>query len=254
VIKVENLTVKYQDVAVLDHVNLEIKKNSWTSIVGPNGAGKTTLLRTLLGMTSYSGSVTFDGKEVYKDLTRNVAFVPQRPFIPIGMTVTEYLTLGRAKVDGWGKEKRRGRVLIQQTLETLQLVGLQDRFATQLSGGEIQRVLLARAIVQEPEVILLDEPTSALDLHYQIKTLDQIETLRKSGVTIVSTMHDITLSNMYSDWTVVMRHGKVLLEGISDEVVSSPQLREAFDNSIAVHTLESGKKVIIAARNETLDF
>lgn len=253
-IKVENLTVKYQDFTVLDNVNLEIKAESWTSIVGPNGAGKTTLLKTLLGMTSYSGSVTFDGKEVYRDLSRNVAFVPQRPFIPIGMTVIEYLTLGRSKVDGWGKEKRRGRVLIQQTLETLQLVGLQDRFATQLSGGEIQRVLLARAIVQEPKVILLDEPTSALDLHYQIKTLDQIETLKNNGVTIVSTMHDITLSNMYSDWTAVMRQGKVLLEGISDDVVSSPQLREAFDNSIAVHTLESGKKVIIAARNETSDF
>jgi iron complex transport system ATP-binding protein len=253
-IKVENLTVKYDDFTVLDSVNLEIKAESWTSIVGPNGAGKTTLLKTLLGMTSYSGSVTFDGKEVYRDLSRNVAFVPQRPFIPIGMTVIEYLTLGRAKVDGWGKEKRRGRVLIQETLETLQLVGLQDRFATQLSGGEMQRVLLARAIVQEPKVILLDEPTSALDLHYQIRTLDQIETLKKQGVTIISTMHDITLSNMYSDWIAVMRHGKVLLEGISDEVVSSPQLKEAFDNSISVHTLESGKKVIVAARNETADF
>jgi iron complex transport system ATP-binding protein len=250
-IKVENLTVKFQDTVVLDNVNLEIKTNSWTSIVGPNGAGKTTLLKTLLGMTSYSGSVSFDGKEVYKDLSRNVAFVPQRPIVPIGMTVIEYLTLGRAKVDGWGKELKRGRIFIEETLETMQLVGLQDRFATQLSGGELQRVLLARAIVQEPQVILLDEPTSALDLHYQIRTLDRIEILKNQGVTVITTMHDITLSNMYSEWIAVMQKGRVLLEGISDEVVSSPQLREAFDNSISVHTLESGKKVVVASRAES---
>ena len=250
-IRVENLTVKYQDVTVLNNVNLEIQENSWTSIVGPNGAGKTTLLKTMLGMTSYSGSVTFEGKEVYKDLSRNVAFVPQRPLIPIGMTVIEYLTLGRAKVDGWGRELRRGRLFIQETLEIMQLVGLQDRFATQLSGGEIQRVLLARAIVQEPKVILLDEPTSALDLHYQIRTLDQIELLKQQGVTVISTMHDITLSNMYSEKIAVMKDGRVLLDGNSDEVVSSAQLREAFDNSISVHTLESGKKVVVASREES---
>ena len=250
-IKVENLTVKFQDTVVLDNLNLEIKTSNWTSIVGPNGAGKTTLLKTLLGMTSYSGSVSFNGKEVYKDLSRNVAFVPQRPIVPIGMTVIEYLTLGRAKIDGWGKELKRGRIFIEETLETMQLVGLQDRFATQLSGGELQRVLLARAIVQEPQVILLDEPTSALDLQYQIRTMDQIEILKNQGVTVVTTMHDITLSNMYSEWIAVLKNGSVLLEGVSDEVISSPQLREAFDNSIAVHTLESGKKVVVAARAES---
>ncbi len=247
-IKIENLTVKYQDSLILNQIDLEIPAGSWTSIIGPNGAGKTTLLKTILGMNPYSGSVKFLNKEVYKDLSRNVAFVPQRPFIPLGMTVIEYLTLGRAKIDGWGKEKSRGRRLIADTLETLQLVGLQDRFASQLSGGETQRVLLARALVQEPELVLLDEPTSALDLHYQIRTLDQIEKLRDNKVTIISTMHDITLSSMYSDQIVVMNQGKVSLTGSAEKVMHSAELKAAFDNSISVHTLESGESIVIASR------
>jgi iron complex transport system ATP-binding protein len=247
-IKIENLQVKYQDSLILDQIDLEISGGSWTTIVGPNGAGKTTLLKTILGMNFYSGSVKYLGREVYRDLTRNVAYIPQRPLIPMGMTVTEYLTLGRAKVDGWGKEKLNGRRLISQTLDSLQLVGLQDRFASQLSGGEIQRVLLARAIVQEPELILLDEPTSALDLHYQIRTLDEIEKLRLKNVTVISAMHDITLSSMYSDKIVVMSKGKVMLAGESKEVIHSNELKLAFENSIRVHTLDSGENVIVASR------
>jgi iron complex transport system ATP-binding protein len=251
--QIKNLSVRYGDFYALDHIDLDIPRGSWTCLVGPNGAGKTTFLKTLLGNKAYDGSITINGLEVFKNL-RNVAFVPQRPEIPSGMDVAEYVMLGRARLDGWGRESGTSRRLVQEILEQMQLSGMRHQLVTQLSGGEMQRVLIARALVQEPELMILDEPTSALDLHHQISTLDHIEGMQKSGVTVVSTMHDITLSNMYSDWTVVMRHGKVLLEGISDEVVSSPQLREAFDNSIAVHTLESGKKVIIAARNETLDF
>lgn len=247
-IEIENLSVKYGEAEILKTINLRINPRTWTSIVGPNGAGKTTLLKTILGMNPYSGSLRFNGKEVYKDLSRNVAFVPQRPAIPIGMTVLEYLTLGRAKVDGWGREKSHGRKLIADTLEILQLVGLQDRFASQLSGGEMQRALLARALVQEPELILLDEPTSALDMHYQIRTLDEIENLRSSGVTIISTMHDITLSSMYSENIVIMHQGEILLSGDAKSVVHSPELKAAFDNSIKVHTLDSGENVVIAAR------
>ena len=105
-IKVENLSVSYSDKYVLNSITLEIPDGSWTCIVGPNGAGKTTFLMALLGMNPYSGSIKFNGKEVFKDMHRNVAFVPQRPQIPLGMTVREYVGLGRSKIDGWGRERK----------------------------------------------------------------------------------------------------------------------------------------------------
>lgn len=249
-IKVENLSVNFGEKNVLDSISLEIPTGTWTSIVGPNGAGKTTFLISLLGMSSYSGSIKFDEIEAFGDLERNVAFVPQRPNVPIGMTVREYVALGRAKVDGWGRDKRLGRAKVFRTLDDMQLIGLQDRLVTQLSGGELQRVLIARAIVQEPKIMLLDEPTSALDLHHQIATLNQVELLKKNGVTIVSTMHDITLGAMYAERIIVMREGRVLLDGNASSVIHSEELKSAFDHGISVHTLTDGHTVIVANRDK----
>jgi iron complex transport system ATP-binding protein len=247
-IKVENLSVSFGEKQVLNSISLEIPTGTWTSIVGPNGAGKTTFLISLLGINSYSGSIKFDQIEAFRDLKRNIAFVPQRPQVPIGMTIREYVSLGRSKIDGWGRDKRNGR--INETLERMQLVGMQDRLVTEISGGELQRVLIARAIVQEPKIMLLDEPTSALDLHHQISTLNQVEELKKSGVTIVSTMHDITLGAMYAERIIVMREGQVLLDGNAPSVIHSEELKSAFDHGISVHTLTDGHTVIVANREK----
>jgi iron complex transport system ATP-binding protein len=252
VITVENLSVNYGEKSVLESISLDIPTGTWTSIVGPNGAGKTTFLLTLLGVNHYSGSIKFDGVEAFRDLKRNIALVPQRPQIPIGMSVREYVSLGRAKVDGWGREKKIGRIKVQNALEQLQLIALREQQVSQLSGGELQRVLVARAMAQEPQIMLLDEPTSALDLHHQIQTLNIIESLKDSGITIVSTMHDITLGAMYAERIIVMQQGKVLLDGSANEVIHSEELKSAFDHGISVHTLENGHTVIVAnkVRNE----
>jgi iron complex transport system ATP-binding protein len=247
-IEIKNLSVRYGDFYALNQIDLDIPRGTWTCLVGPNGAGKTTFLKTLLGNKAYDGSITVDGHEVYKNL-RNVAFVPQRPEIPAGMDVAEYVMLGRARLDGWGRESRTSRRLVQQILEQMQLSGMRHQLVTQLSGGEMQRVLIARALVQEPELMILDEPTSALDLHHQISTLDHIERMQKSGVTIVSTMHDITLGAMYAERIVIMQHGKVLLDGPANQVIHSTHLKSAFDDAITIHTLDNGRPVIVANKS-----
>lgn len=215
--------------------------------MGPNGAGKTTLLKTLLGNKAYDGSIAVHGVEVYKNL-RNVAFVPQRPEIPNGMDVSEYVMLGRARLDGWGRESRVSRQLVHKILEKMSLSAMRHQLVAQLSGGEMQRVLIARALAQEPELLILDEPTSALDLHHQIATLDHIETLQKTGTTVVSTMHDITLGAMYAEQIIIMQKGRVLLDGPSESVIHSPELKTAFDDRISIHTLENGRPVIVATK------
>jgi len=250
-IQIKNLSVRYGDFYALNHITLDIPRGTWTCLVGPNGAGKTTFLKTLLGNKAYDGSITIDGLEVYKNL-RNVAFVPQRPEIPAGMDVAEYVMLGRARLDGWGRESRTSRRLVQQILEQMQLAGMRHQLVTQLSGGEMQRVLIARALVQEPELMILDEPTSALDLHHQISTLNHIEGMQKSGVTIVSTMHDITLGAMYAERIVIMQSGKVLLDGPANDVIHSTQLKSAFDDAITIHTLDNGRPVIVANKSAAI--
>jgi len=250
-IEIKNLSVRYGDFYALNHITLDIPRGTWTCLVGPNGAGKTTFLKTLLGNKAYDGSITIDGLEVYKNL-RNVAFVPQRPEIPAGMDVAEYVMLGRARLDGWGRESRTSRRLVQQILEQMQLAGMRHQLVSQLSGGEMQRVLIARALVQEPELMILDEPTSALDPHHQISTLNHIEGMQKSGVTIVSTMHDITLGAMYAERIVIMQSGKVLLDGPANDVIHSTQLKSAFDDAITIHTLDNGRPVIVANKTASI--
>lgn len=244
-IEIQDLTVRIGATEILKDLNLTIAANNWTCFVGPNGAGKTTLLKSILGSQSYAGSLKDDGVEVFNNHDRNVAFVPQHPQIPVGMSVTEYVMLGRAKRDGWGTESKESRALVVDTLKLTGLYGMQNQFITRLSGGEMQRALIARALVQQPELILLDEPTSALDLHHQIAVLNKIEILKERAVTIISTMHDITLAAMYADQIVVMKEGRILLSGTSDVVVHSDQLKDAFENRINVFTLDSGRSVIL---------
>ena len=248
-IKVTDLNIRFGSKEILKDINIEISDGEWTCLVGPNGAGKTTLLRALLGSQPYSGSITDDAQEVFRNHHRNVAFVPQHPQIPIGMSVSEYVALGRSKRDGWGNESTQSRNFVAEILQITGLFGMQSQYVSQLSGGEMQRALIARALVQEPTLILLDEPTSALDLHHQIAVLNNIELLKEGGVTIISTMHDITLAAMYAEKIVVMHEGMVLLDGPSDQVIHSPQLQEAFENRINVFTLDSGRPVIVAKKD-----
>jgi iron complex transport system ATP-binding protein len=249
-IVVTDLTMRYGEKVVLNDISLEITTGKWTCLVGPNGAGKTTFLKALLGMAPYSGSIQDQGVEVFHNHKRNVAFVPQHPQIPQGMTVAEYVMLGRSKREGWGNESLSSRSYVRKVLEQTHLFGMQSNLVSQLSGGEMQRALIARALAQEPELILLDEPTSALDLHHQISVLNNIEMLKDEGVTIISTMHDITLAAMFAEEIVIMKEGRVLLTGTSGEVIHSSELKQAFDNRIDVYTLDSGRPVIVASKEK----
>ena len=245
-IVVTDLTVRYGEKIVLDDISLEITHGKWTCLVGPNGAGKTTFLKVLLGMAPYAGSIKDRGAEVFKNHRRNVAFVPQTPQIPQGMTVAEYVMLGRSKRDGWGNDSLASRAYVHKVLTQTHLFGMQGNLVSQLSGGEMQRALIARALAQEPELILLDEPTSALDLHHQISVLNNIELLKENGVTVISTMHDLTLAAMFAEKIVVIKSGKILLSGESNFVIHSSELRKVYDNRIDVYTLDSGRPVVIA--------
>jgi len=248
-IKLKDLTVRFGDNEVLSGIEMNIKEGTWVCLVGPNGAGKSTLLRSLLGVISYSGNALENDLEIYRNDKRKVAYIPQNPQIPMGMRVHEYVALGRRKVDGWSAESKKSKDLIDKTLRELGLWALKDRQLNEISGGELQRAHISRVLVQEANLVLLDEPTSALDLHHQITVLNSIEKLKSDNVTIVSTMHDLTLAAMYADEIAVLSEGKLLNYGPATEIAHGAHLKEAFKNRINVFTLDSGNPVILPQKD-----
>jgi len=243
-IKLENVSIRKKNALILDSITHTFQDTGWSCIIGPNGAGKTTLLRAMLGGENYSGSISINGREIYKNKASNIAYIPQNPTIPAGMNVWEYVSLARTRHYSLLSSRQKDREIAAAALEQMELLGLFDHNLATLSGGELQRVLIARAIAQQPEIILLDEPTSALDLHHQMAVLNHIEKLKSDGVRIITVMHDLTVSALYCDELLLLDEGRALISGKPDEVIHSPLLQKAFKNGLSVFTLADGNPVV----------
>jgi iron complex transport system ATP-binding protein len=198
----------------------------------------------LLGALPYSGSVVENNKEIFKERTRKIAYISQTPSIPHGMKVLEYISLPLTLKGTKDSEK------VVEVLNQTSLYGLHNSPLAALSGGELQRALIARALIQDADTYLLDEPTSALDLHHQVAMMNVLESLLDQGKTIISTMHDISLASMYAENLIVMKSGKVVETGKTNFVIQSESLKLAYDQKISVHTLENGRTVVVADRNQ----
>ena len=220
------VSVTIDGAAILRDVTVSVQAGEWVAIIGPNGAGKTTLLRAMAGLVPATGSVDVDGHEgavrSRRAFARSVAYVPQAPLIPEGMTVREYTLLGRtAHLPYLAMESTRDHVIADGVLDRLELTAFADRALHSLSGGEQQRAVLARALVQEAPVLLLDEPTTALDLGHQQHVLELVDELRRERrLAVVSAMHDLTLAAQFAERLVLMSGGTIALEGSPREVLT----------------------------------
>jgi len=211
---------------VLKGIDLEVEVGGWTTIVGPNGAGKSTLIRATGGIIEFSGNITVVDKNVqdlrHRELAKLVAVVSQKPIIPMGMRVMDYVLLGRVSHLGFFESESENDIeTALLALKSLDASHLSDRFVGTLSGGEKQRVVVARALAQSSPVLLLDEPTTALDMGHQQETLELINQLRiKRNLTVLSTMHDLTLAGRYSEHLAMLVEGKIVAEGSAEEVLT----------------------------------
>jgi iron complex transport system ATP-binding protein len=208
-------------------------------LIGPNGAGKTSALRAVCGLVPFRGQVLVDGRDVRelrrRDLARLIAFVPQTPVMPPELTVAEYALLGRTPHLGHlAVEGRRDRQAVARALERLDLLPFAERGLGSLSGGEAQRAVLARALAQEARILLLDEPTTSLDLGRQQQVLELVDSLRADGLTVLSTMHDLTLAGQYADRLVLLDRGSVVAEGAPREVLSTSNLAAYYGAEVRV--------------------
>ncbi|CAN5789042.1 ABC transporter ATP-binding protein [soil metagenome] len=251
---VHGLHVSYGDHAVVDGVSLTVDAGRWTALIGPNGAGKTSLLHAVTGSEPATGRVTVGGDDLLaaspRRRARRVALVPQRPVIPEQMTVTDYVLLGRtAHLPYLGVESGSDLQTAADTLARLDLSAFARRPVQTLSGGEQQRVVLARALTQQTPVLLLDEPTAALDIGHRQQVLELVDTLRSEcELTVLAAMHDLTMAAQYADHLVLLAAGRIVAEGTPAQVLTRERIAEHFDADVHVVTAPDGGLALIPAR------
>ena len=253
-----DLTVSYNGTNAVVGFNDLLHSGEWLCLIGPNGAGKSSVLRAAAGLVSYTGSVAINQTEIPAASARwraqHIAYVPQAPVIPTDMSVYEYVLLGRNPyINYFSSETSHDRDVIDRVLSRLDLVQFSERKLGTLSGGEIQRLVIARALAQEAPVLLLDEPTSALDIGHQQQALELVDSLRREqGLTIISAMHDLTLAGLYADRLVLMHEGHRVAEGTAKQVLRSETLAEFYGVSARVHHEPDGTVVVIPQRSSHL--
>ncbi|MCY3586503.1 MAG: ABC transporter ATP-binding protein [Acidimicrobiaceae bacterium] len=250
-VDLQSLDVRLNGTHVLGGVNLAVSHGQWVNIIGPNGAGKTTLLRAVLGLVAYDGDISIEGLTKLRraERARKVAYVPQTPVIPRGMLVADYVLLGRTPHRSiFAGETSADREVAADVLERLDLVGFGDRAVQSLSGGERQRTVLARALVQQADILLLDEPTTALDLGHQQDVLDLVDALRRErGLTVIATLHDLTLAARYGDQVAILAGGVIAQRGTPGEVLTVANIAEHFDAQVRVIDDPEGPVIVPTA-------
>ena len=272
---------------VVRDVSLDVAAGEWLALIGPNGAGKSSLLRAAAGLVPHTGTVSLapapttgdgsphrrppgpsgpatgpgsgsgEGRTPYprrssqhRSRARLVAYVAQQPVLPPGMTVAEYVLLGRTAHLGWLRaEGRTDRRAAAAVLERLDLARFGARDLAAMSGGELQRVVLARALVQEAEVLLLDEPTSALDLGHGIGVLELVDELRADrGLTVVSAMHDLGSAGRFADRLALLHQGELVAHGSPADVLTEPILSRYYQTPVEVLHSADGTAVVVPLR------
>ena len=236
----ERVSIELGGRDVVDGVSFVVEGGEWVTLIGPNGAGKTSLLRAISGLVGHHGVIRLGAETVHglrrRELARRIAVVPQSPLLPAGMTVREYVLLGRTPyVSYLGTESRGDVAAAEAAIARLDLGDLAERQLGTLSGGERQRTVLARALAQEAQLLLLDEPTSALDAGRQQEALELIDALRlDAGLTVLAAMHDLTLAGQYASRLILLSGGRVVAHGPPAEVLTEPLIAEHYGARVRV--------------------
>ncbi len=236
-IELAQVSSNYGATVALENVSLRIWPGQFMAIVGPNGGGKTTLLRTILGMVpASSGKILLRGQPLTRSSLERIGYVPQLETIDwnFPITVEEVIAMGFFVKNRWfggiGEKEKRSR---DKIMERLNLAGLGKRHIRELSGGQQQAVFIGRALLGDPELILLDEPASGLDIRSRDDVIHFLHEINHQGVAIVLTAHDLNWVAAHLPWAVCMNH-RLIAEGRPNEIFNAEVLREAYSGELVV--------------------
>jgi iron complex transport system ATP-binding protein len=253
-IALDGVTVAYGGTEVVHDVTLRVEEGEWLTLIGPNGAGKSTLLRTIVGTPPAAGEVLVGGTPIatarHRHRARMVAYVPQQPVFPEGLSVFDYVLLGRTPHMGFlASESSHDIGEVWEALDVLELTVFAGRDVSTLSGGEFQRVAMARVLAQDAPVLVLDEATASLDVARQHQVLELVDAIRRDrGLTVVAAMHDLTAAAQFSDRVALMDAGAIRAVGPPSHVLTEHELREVYEPSIRVLDVD-GSIVVVSMRD-----
>lgn len=233
---------------ILDDISFQIAEGDFVGLIGPNGAGKSSLMRCCYRMNRPSkGTVSILGRDIWKhslkDNAQQVAVILQEHHDHLGLSVTDVIMQGLAphkKLFEW--DTPQDHAYVSKVIADMDLESFKDSLFSHLSGGEKQRVMLARAIVQKPRLLIMDEPTNHLDVHYQIDLLNKVKRL---GVTVLASFHDLNLAAAFCDQILVLKAGRLHASGEASNVLTAELIREVFNASVQVdqHPLKAFPRV-----------
>lgn len=259
ILKINDIECSYGAVKVLDGLTFSVAGGSFTGIIGPNGSGKSTLLKSLSRVLKPArGSVLLDEEDLYRLDTREVAkkmaVVPQETAVNFSFMVKDIVLMGRSPHLGrFQREGEKDFAAARQAMELTNTLHLADRLITAVSGGERQRVIIAKALTQEPSIILLDEPTSHLDINHQVEILSLLKRLnREKGLTIIAVFHDLNLAAQYCDSLILMKKGSIYTVGEPAEVLTADNIKDVYGASVLIrkHPV-TGRPSILLMSQET---
>ena len=251
-LSIHKLNFRYKNIKALEGVGLKLNKGEILSIVGPNGAGKTTLLKCIVRIVKPDrGTILIDGKDASRmkrlDLARCVGYVPQSSPSKFPITVFDAVLMGRRPYITW-KPSKKDLEVVADLLMSMDLEDLALRSFDELSGGEKQKVLLARAFAQDPNYLLFDEPTSNLDLRHQMEVMEMISGMvREKGVAAILAMHDLNLASRFSDRILMLNAGKIFCNGEPLQVMTVENIRSVYGVEVTIN-LSDGHPYIVPIR------
>jgi iron complex transport system ATP-binding protein len=233
-LKIQNISVSYGTRRILHEVSFDVQSGEVLALIGPNGAGKSTLIRAASGVLPYTGHVRTNGDDFASlsplQRAKYIATVPQAASMPPAYTVWETVLLGRTPYLGFlGQPSQKDEEIARRSLERVSALHFAERRVGELSGGEQQRILLARALCQSTPIMLLDEPTAHLDLQYQVGLLELItELAHNDDLAVLVALHDLNLAAHYADRIALMVAGSIKAIGTAKEVLQPELITEAY--------------------------
>lgn len=238
-LSVQHLSFAYGHRRILEYVSFEVASGAFCALLGPNGSGKSTLVKAIAGVhRAKAGTVRVEGRETAslgrRELARVVGYVPQAGDAPFDLTVREAVMLGRTPHFGLSP-RTEDRAKVEDAIARMGLDEISERSMSELSGGQAQRALIARALAQDTRVLLLDEPTSALDLRYQIETLQLVRQItREEGISALIAIHDLNHAARYCDQIVVLHGGRLVADGSPLDALQAPVLCTVYEVDVEV--------------------